>query len=92
MNLAIHRLSNGLVALKSINKSLLKEDSQKKKVMQEVGILKKLRHVNICRLLDTFETENHLIFVLELCSGGDLLNYVRKRRKLTEDLAKFVFK
>ena len=29
---------------------------------------------------------------MELCPGGDLLNYVRKRRKLTEKYAKFVFK
>lgn len=29
---------------------------------------------------------------MELCAGGDLLNYVRKRRKLKEDLAKYLFK
>ena len=29
---------------------------------------------------------------MENCAGGDLLNYVRKRRKLKEDMAKFVFK
>jgi serine/threonine protein kinase len=29
---------------------------------------------------------------MELCAGGDLLNYVRKRRKLKEDKAKFIFK
>ena len=28
---------------------------------------------------------------MELCAGGDLLNYVRKRRRLKEPLAKFVF-
>ena len=32
------------------------------------------------------------MIVMELCPGGDLLNYVRKRRKLTEPYAKFVFK
>lgn len=29
---------------------------------------------------------------MELCAGGDLLNYVRKRRKLKEPVAKYVFK
>jgi serine/threonine protein kinase len=29
---------------------------------------------------------------MELCAGGDLLNYVRKRRKLQEDIAKVLFK
>ena len=27
-----------------------------------------------------------------MCSGGDLLNYVRKRRRLKEDCAKYMFK
>ena len=30
--------------------------------------------------------------MIELCGGGDLLNYVRKRRSLKEDMAKFFFK
>jgi len=29
---------------------------------------------------------------MELCAGGDLLNYVWKRRWLKEDYAKFIFK
>ena len=90
--MAIHRLSKSLVALKSINKTYLIDDDQKSKVFQEVGILKKTRHVNICRLYDTFETQKHIIFVMELCSGGDLLNYVRKRRKLSEEQTKYIFK
>lgn len=44
------------------------------------------------RLYDTFETNKHICFVMELCAGGDLLTYVRKRRKLAEDVAKYFFK
>ncbi len=33
-----------------------------------------------------------MILAMELCAGGDLLNYVRKRKKLDEDVAKVVFK
>jgi hypothetical protein len=33
------------------------------------------------------ETEKHVLFVMEMCAGGDLLNYVRKRRKLKEPIA-----
>ena len=29
---------------------------------------------------------------MELCAGGDLLNYVRKRRRLKEPLAQKIFK
>jgi serine/threonine protein kinase len=32
------------------------------------------------------------MLVMELCAGGDLLNFVRKRKKLTEEVAKVIFK
>ena len=45
VNLALHRLCDHLVAVKSVNKQLLSaDDSNKKKVMQEVLILQKTRH------------------------------------------------
>ena len=92
VNLAMHKLTEKLVAVKSINKHFLSEKSQKQKVMQEVYILKKIKHPSVMRLFESFETKKHILFVVELCSGGDLLNYVRKRRKLNEDVAKFFFK
>ena len=55
-------------------------------------MLKKTRHQNIVRLYEYFETEKHIVFVIELCAGGDLLNYVRRRRRLKEDVAKCLFK
>jgi serine/threonine protein kinase len=33
-----------------------------------------------------------MCFVMELCQGGDLLSYVKKRRKLKEDNARYLFK
>lgn len=93
VNLAAHKVSEQLVAIKSINKEFLKsEEDQKKKIMQEFAILKQSNHQSVVRLYDTFETSKHICFVMELCSGGDLLTYVRKRRKLKEDVAKYFFK
>ena len=50
--------------------------------LREVKSLKKLHHPNVVKLLETFDTDKHHLIVMELCPGGDLLNYVRKRRKL----------
>ena len=44
------------------------------------------------KLYDSFETESHLCFVMELCAGGDLLSYVRMRKRLSETVAKYFFK
>jgi len=44
------------------------------------------------KLYETFETNHHIILCMELCAGGDLLNYVRKRKKLDEPISKVLFK
>lgn len=44
VNLAIHRLTGKFVALKSINKQFMNDESSLKKVMQEYNILKRARH------------------------------------------------
>ena len=92
VNLAIHRLTGKFVALKSIAKTYMKDENSHKKVMQEYNILKRARHKNIVRLYESFETDAHIVYVMEVCGGGDLLTYVRRRRKLKEDTAKFIFR
>ena len=92
VNLGLHRLTRRLVAIKAINMEFMKDESSKKKMSNEISILKILRHPNVVKLLETFDTDKHHLIVMELCPGGDLLNYVRKRRKLNEKMAKFVFK
>jgi serine/threonine protein kinase len=93
VNLACHKVCEHLVAIKSIEKKVLRnEKEQKKRVMQEMTILKQSNHPNVVRLYDSFETPRHMCFVMELCQGGDLLSYVRKRRKLKEENAKYLFK
>jgi serine/threonine protein kinase len=92
VSLGMHKLCRKLVAIKSINKEYLSEEKQKNKVMHEVGILSRMRFPSVVKLYETFETGRHILLVMELCAGGDLLNYVRKRRKLDEDIAKHLFK
>ena len=92
VNLAMHKLVRKLVALKSLNKETLTDEVHKQKLMKEVNLLLKLRHDHIVKIYETIETDKHIIIVMELCAGGDLLNYVRKRRRLKEPLAKKIFK
>ncbi len=92
VNLGMHKLTGKMVAIKSISKEYLTDESSKRKVMQEFSFLKMMRHPSVIRLYETFESKKHILFIIELCAGGDLLNYVRKRRKLKEETAKFVFR
>lgn len=45
----------------------------------------------LIRILDTFETEKHILIVMEyIC--GDLLSFIRKRSKISENSSKIIFK
>lgn len=60
--------------------------------MKETQLLLKLRHPHVVKIYETIETETHLVIVMELCAGGDLLAYVRRRRRLKESVAKKIFR
>lgn len=70
----------------------MKDDFSKRKVFQEVYLLKKIRHSNVIRLLEVFESQKHLLIVMEYAGGGDLLKLIKQRGKLEENDAKYIFK
>ena len=90
--LGIHKLSGKYVAIKTFCKDRLKDKASYEKIYREISILKILKHKSITRLFETFESEKSIQLVCELCVGGDLLEYVRKRRKLSEEYGKFIMK
>lgn len=70
----------------------MKDDRSLGKIKNETRILKSMHHSSVVKLFETFETEKHHLFVIELCAGGDLLSFVRKRRKVNETLARYLFR
>ena len=93
VSLAMHKIAEQLVAIKSMSRETLRDEAdQRRRTKLEMGILKQCNHPNVVRLFDTFETSKHICFVIELCSGGDLFSYIKKRRRLKEDVARFFFK
>ncbi len=88
VTLGINKLTGKQVAIKTIDKSYMKDDFSRKKVFQEVYILKKTRHANVIRLLEVFEGPKHLFIVMEFAPGGDLLKYVKKKGRLSETEAR----
>lgn len=90
--LAIHKLTGKFVAIKVIERGQLEDKYARKKVFQEVYILKKIRHSNIIRLYEVFENKKHIMMVMEYAGGGDLYHLVKKSKHLTEDETKYIFK
>lgn len=91
VTLGIHKLTGKYVAIKTIEKSFMKDDFHWKKVFQEVYILKKIKHHNVIRLLEVFESNKHLLMVMEYAGGGDLLQFIKSWGWIDENDAKNVF-
>ena len=93
VNLSLHVLTGRLVAIKSINKTKLINEKQRRKIMLETTIMKTLsKSNNVVKIFETYETKKHYCIVMEYICAGDLLSYIKKRGKLAEDVAKFIFK
>jgi len=93
VNLSLHILTGRLVAMKSFNKNKISDlEKLKRKITHETNILKSLHHKNVVKMYETFETSKFYMITMEYISCGDLLSYVRKRTKLNEVIAKFIYK
>jgi 5'-AMP-activated protein kinase catalytic alpha subunit len=92
VNLGLHRLTRKLVAIKSIKMRDIVEIHDRNKVFSEIEILQILKHENHIKLLETVLTDTHICIVMEMCPGGDLLSYVRKRRRLPEKQSKYIYR
>lgn len=92
VNLGLHILSGRLVAIKSFNKKKIEIEKLKRKIAKETNVLKSLHHIHVVKIYETFETEKFFMIAMEYISCGDLLSYVRKRSRLTEPIAKYIFK
>jgi len=92
VNLCLHKLTGKLLAMKSLPIQYLSTKGNKDKFYNEIEMLRMLKHKNVIRLYETFKAKNLLIIVLELCGGGNLLDYIKKRKTIAEPVAKIAFK
>jgi calcium-dependent protein kinase len=85
----VHRQTKLEFALKRLNKKELNPDGLRK-LRVEIDIMMRLDHPNILSLHEFFETEEELLLVLELCSGGELIDRLHDQedRKFSEPVAK----
>ena len=93
VNIGLNILSGRVVAIKSFNKKELeKSGDNMKKILYETDLMKKLNHPNVTKILEMFEDKEYILLSMEYINGGNLFSFVKKRRKLSEKTAKFLFK
>ena len=93
VNIGLNILAGRVVAIKSFNKKELDENGENmKKILYETDLMKKLNHPNITKILEVFEDDDYILISMEYINGGNLFSFVKKRRKLSEKTAKYLFK
>lgn len=60
--------------------------------LTEIQFLKNLDHPNIIKLFEVYDYEGKLYIVSELCTGGDLFEYVNKNGRLKDQEASYIMK
>jgi hypothetical protein len=84
---AIRRVNNKAVAIKQIHKRYLTTDTAKQAVEREIEIHLRLKHRNIVRLHEVYETADFLYLVMAKAKRGNLKQLMQRKRRVPEALA-----
>jgi serine/threonine-protein kinase ULK/ATG1 len=57
----------------------------------EISILTKISHPNIIKFIEMLRTNNNYYLVYEYCNGGTLSDYIKSKKRLSEDEAIKIF-
>jgi len=91
VRLVHHKLSGTKTAVKTYDKRKIKDSAQLKRVQQEIRLMARANHPNIVRLFETLESQHRVHLVMEYVAGGNLCQYVKLKKKLSESEARLIF-
>ena len=83
VKLATHIYTGEKVAIKILSKSHISQQ-EFPKFLNEITLLKSLKHKNIINLYEIIDTPHKLYIIMEYCPNNSLFDYISKRKHLTE--------
>lgn len=87
----VHRETNDVVAIKVITKTLCNQQDIRY-LQREIDIHQSLKHRNIVRMSDLFDSTKNLYIVLEFLDGGTLRRFVASNAPISEQNARHIMK
>lgn len=76
-------------ALKALSKDRIVKKGQAEHVLNEFRIMKECDHPSILGMHCAMQDKKYLYFLLDLQPGGELMSYLIKHRRFTEDVTRF---
>lgn len=83
--MGVHRLTSTRVAIKQIPKAMSAQ------LTREIHHHRRLHHPHVTQLYEVIATENYIWLVTELCSGGELYDYLIEKGRLSEEETRIIF-
>lgn len=87
----VHKLTTQRVAIKSYERSKVKDVSHWKRIEQEVRLMKRLNHPNIVRMFEAIHLTTRVHIVMERVTGKSMCTYVKEQKHLAENDACHIF-
>eukprot|EP00794_Sanderia_malayensis_P018070 gene18070-19879_t len=81
VRLGVHSITKKKVAVKIIDRTKLAAHILAK-VEREIAIMKLINHPNVLGLYDVYENKRNLYLILEYVGGGELFDYLVKKKRL----------
>ena len=91
VKLGIYIPTNEKYAIKILEKSRIREKDDEIRVKREFQMLQVFNNINVILVAEIFETIDSYYSVMEFCEGGELFNYIVKKRRLSEEESAFFY-
>lgn len=91
VKLGVHEDDGDRVAVKIMDKSVIKAHEMALNVRREIAIMKALEHRNIVNLRQVLTSAHKLYIVMDLVTGGELFTKIYKHGALPEPLSRKYF-
>ncbi|KAH9849387.1 Pkinase-domain-containing protein [Lenzites betulinus] len=85
VRMGVHRLTGTRVAIKQIPKAMSAA------LTREIHHHRQLHHPHVTQLYEVIATEANIWLVTELCSGGELFDYLAEKGRLSEEETRVLF-
>eukprot|EP01091_Cochliopodium_minus_P008272 TRINITY_DN1845_c0_g1_i1.p1 TRINITY_DN1845_c0_g1~~TRINITY_DN1845_c0_g1_i1.p1 ORF type:complete len:449 (-),score=132.69 TRINITY_DN1845_c0_g1_i1:72-1418(-) len=76
-------------AVKMMNKKFIQKNKKIQYVKTERDMLGICNHRGIVKLMSTFQDEDHLYYIMELCPNGEFLTYIKENKTLDLECVAF---
>lgn len=76
-------------ALKAQGKQFIVQNGQKEYIVNELRLMQKLKHPNILVMHCAMQDQKYIYFLLDLLPGGELMNILESKGKMSEEWVRF---